>query len=214
MRQARQVVAFGVASVAMLGGSLPAIAASPAETAAERRAMIESMLTREPVASIEKERRICAAGNAPASTAEARARGAYFHPDAADSCVAALIRLARENLLPGFYGELWTRTGGGGEGAAAFPRMIGAAALQGRTSVAIGQGRAAIATPALAFDAGFTVAYAERKVLPSANPAQLKAIAEGCLAQQQDVGTCFSAGYAYGAKAASGWTVTAAGPGL
>lgn len=214
MRKAYGIFALATVSSAMLGGTPWAGAVTPTEIATERRAMIDSMLTREPVASIEKQRRICAAGNEPASTAEARARGAFFHPDAADSCVAALIRLARENMLPGFYGELWTRTGGAGEGAAAFPRMIGAAVLQGRTTVAIGQDRAAVATPALAFDAGFTVAYGERKALPAANLAQLRAIAEGCLAQQQDVGTCFSAGYAYGARAAAGWTITAAGEGF
>jgi hypothetical protein len=54
----------------------------------------------------------------------------------------------------------------------------------------------------VAFDAGFTVGYQKGNggQAAGADPAQLKPLAEACLSQQQDLGTCFSAGYMYGQR--------------
>lgn len=190
----------------------PLHAASPQDAAAGRREMLNDMLAQDPAHSIAAQRRICAAGREPAGVRARRADGSAHYPDAADSCVTALIRLARDQRLADLYTELWRQAGGAGEGGGAtMPRLVGAAVLAGRTQVAVGGGRAAVVTPALAFDAGFTVAYEDRKPVASldADPRQLKAVAEACLAQGQEVGTCFAAGYAFGTKAAAGWTVTA-----
>jgi hypothetical protein len=151
-------------------------------------------------------RESCARGGEPARVAESRSQGAHFTPDAADGCVTALARTARDGRLPELYRKFLTEMGGSVGGSERWPRAIGAAVLNGNGKVAIGNSKAAEVTPALAFDAGFTVAYQEGSAskVVTTDTQQLKVIAEACLGQHQDAGTCFSAGYVYGARATRG----------
>ena len=177
---------------------------SPAEVAAQRQRVLDGMLLDSYAPTlIGGERRLCAVGGEPASVAEDRAEGTYFSPDAADSCVVALTRTARDGQLLAFYRTMMTELGGDVQAHEQLPHAIGAAVLGGSARVAIGNGKAAVVTPALAMDAGFTVAYLEGPASkpPAADSEQLKPIAESCVAQHQDAGTCFSAGYVYGARA-------------
>jgi len=173
----------------------------PAEVAAQRRESLDGMLTRDAAYTIADIRWVCAMGREPVSVAEDRQEGAYFTPDAADSCVAALVRTAHDGHLPELYSKLVVKLGGNADGYEQLPRAIGAAVLGGNGRVAIGNGKAAVVTPALAFDAGFAAAYAGNAANKVADVHQLRTLAESCLGQQQDAGACFSAGYAYGARA-------------
>ena len=157
---------------------------------------------------IAQTRQNCAAGLAPAWVKTRRANAAQNlpFPDAANMCVGSMEGMAQERRLNDLYTALLKAWGGNEGGAEALPRTIGATVLRGETKVPIGAGKAAVVTPALAFDAGFTVAYGEGKPPQGGkpNPQQLKTLAEACLAQQRDVGSCFSAGYLYGAQAVTG----------
>lgn len=69
---------------------------------------------------------------------------------------------------------------------------------------------APVQTPALAFDTGFVTAYQKKLPLDPRAPAMtaLKGIAERCFDQaEKDTNLCFSAGYAFGARAVNGETV-------
>jgi hypothetical protein len=187
---------------AMLAGGAGAFAASPAEITAQRQQLLDDMLTTDPPYAIAAERWVCAMGRSPSTVAENRAGGWAFFPDAADGCVTALVRTAHDRRLPELYGKLLTELGGSTDGPERLPKAIGAAVMNGSGKVAIGNGRAAVVTPALAFDAGFSVAYNDQAAAKGvADPGQLKALAEACLGQHQDTGTCFSAGYVYGTQA-------------
>ncbi len=197
-------------SLGLLVGVRPASAASPpspAKIAADRQEGLDELLTEEflPI-QIANLRRSCALGGEPTRVAESRAGGAYFTPDAADGCVTALVRTARDGHLPELYHEFLAKMGGSIESYERWPRAIGAAVLNGNGKVAIGNSKAAEVTPALALDAGFTVAYQEGSAskVVTTDTQQLKIIAEACLGQHQDAGTCFSAGYVYGARATRG----------
>lgn len=194
-------------ALAVLVGAGRAWAASPpgpADIAAHRQEILKEMLTdKYQPALIAGLRRVCALGGEPASVATDRREGAYFTPDATDSCVTALTRTARDGRLPELYGKLVAEWGGDGTGYERLPRAIGAAVLNGNGKVAIGNSKVAVVTPALAFDAGFVVAYQEGSAskAPVTDSRQIKSLAAACLDQQQDAGTCFSAGYIYGAGA-------------
>ncbi len=197
-------------TLGLLAGAKLTLAASPpspAKIAADRQAILDNMLTDDyQPALIANARRNCALGLEPADVAEDRSEGAYFTPDAADSCVTALARTARDGRLAELYREFLTEMGGSVGGSERWPRAIGAAVLNGNGKVALGNNKAAEVTPALAFDAGFTVAYQEggaSKVVTT-DTQQLKIVAEACLGQRQDAGTCFSAGYVYGARVVRG----------
>ena len=157
---------------------------------------------------IAQKRTDCASGLAPEWIAAKRAANGpkIPFPDATNMCVNILMGTAQDRRLGDLYASLMTTWLGKADGGETLPRTIGAAVLRGETKVSIGAGKAAVVTPALAFDAGFTVAYGERKPPQGGkpNPQQLKTLAEACLAQQRDVGSCFSAGYMYGAQAISG----------
>lgn len=190
----------------------PGSAASPEEIATRRQEVLRNMLTEEYQPSlIAGLRWVCAMGRQPASVAGDRANGTYFTPDAGDSCVTALVRTARDNRLPELYGKLATEMGGNAAGSETLPRVIGAAVLSGDGKAPIGNGRVAVVTPALAFDAGFTVAYQEGTASKpvTVDAGKLKILAEACLGQHQDAGTCFSAGYVDGARAFKAQTASA-----
>jgi hypothetical protein len=194
----------------VLGGGTALADVSPADVAARRQEILNDMMASDYLpALIANARRSCALGQEPARVAEARSQGAYFTPDVADSCVTALVRTARDHHLADLYGKLVAEVGGSSDASEKLPRAIGAAVLNNATNVAIGNGKAAIVTSALAFDAGFTVAYQDGALKKAVNAERLKALAEDCLAQRQDAGTCFSVGYVYGARAFNGETISA-----
>jgi hypothetical protein len=210
MRISRVLIA-ALSAFAFFAGAVSASAATPAEIAAHRQESLDEMLTeRFQPSLVANARRSCALGLEPAHVAESRAGGAYFTPDAADGCVTALIRTARDRHLPELYGRLAVEMGGSATGSDNLPRVIGAAVLSGDGKAAIGNGKVAVVTPALAFDAGFAVAYQDGNASKpaSVDAAKLKALADSCLGQHQDAGTCFSAGYAYGARAFHGQTIS------
>jgi hypothetical protein len=205
---ARMAVLFALAALAGADEALAAeTARSPAQIAARRQESLDQLLSAdfEP-ALIANLRQSCALGGEPARVVESRAGGAYFTPDAADGRVTALIRTAHDGHLLQLYEKLLTEMGGDVANYEKWPRVIGAAALAGKADVAIGANKAIELTPAIAFDAGFTVAYQEGKAGKSGTviAATLKALAESCVGQHGDVAKCFSAGYMYGAHAFDG----------
>lgn len=141
-------------------------------------------------------------GRVPTEVTQARTQGAYFFPDAADSCVMALVRTARDQQLSALYSRLLAELGVGQGEAARLPEAIGAAVMHGTTQVPIGNGKSMEVTSALAFDAGFSVAYRQGAgVSGSVNIQQMKVVAEDCLGQRRDATTCFSVGHVHGARA-------------
>ena len=177
-------------------------APNASDVAAQRQAILTDMLGKDAAPTVAAHRWVCAMGQEPAKVAEVRAQGASFFPDAADSCVAALTRMARDRQLPTLYGQLLTELGGGQGAGPQLPNTIGAVVMNGATKAPIGNGKSMVVTPALAFDAGFTVAYQQGAAEAGpVNIAQLKAVAEDCLSQRRDAATCFSVGHAQGARA-------------
>jgi hypothetical protein len=180
---------------------LPAQQDSPAEIARQRQEILDHMMQLDAQRNA-PQRWVCAMGKEPESVKEGRAEGDAFMPDAADSCLTALRRIAQVGDLLPMYAKLAKEVGGTEEGYKLLPRYIGSAALANRDSVSVGNGMGALVTPSLAFDAGFTVAYTER--VPdkwTSDTKKLKEITEDCLANRRDAGTCFSVGYLYGAHA-------------
>lgn len=210
----RHAVLLGLAmsaSAAPVSAAGPASGTpSPADIAAHRQALLNDMLTKDSAYVIAGQRWLCAMGKEPAQVAKARAQGAYFFPDAADSCVAALIRTARDRQLPTLYGKLLTELGIGQGDGARLPEAIGAVVMNGAEKVPIGNGKAMVVTSAIAFDAGFTVGYWQGAGVSGAvNVQQLKVVSEDCLGQRRDAATCFSAGHVHGARAFNARTVSA-----
>lgn len=204
-------IGLAVLLALIFGWTVDVLAATPAEMATHRQEILDAMLTDEydPL-QIAGMRRICAGGREPAKVEEDRRDGAYFTPDAADSCVVALARTARDRQLSGLYRVLVSELGGNSGGYEQLPRAIGATVMNGISKVAIGNGKVAVVTPALAFDAGFTVAYLEGGAnKATANTQQLRAATEACLGQRLDAGTCFSVGYVQGTRAFSARTAAA-----
>lgn len=195
-----------LALVAPLALALPtsSFAASPAEISAQRQQALDDILNSDTAYTVAAQRWVCAMGKEPATVSRKRQEGAAFYPDAADTCVAALTRTARDRQLPELYTKLLSELGGAGGERDGLPDAIGVAALGGQGQVPIGNGKAMNISPPLAFDAGFTVGYKERGVKNPgrANPEQLKALSQNCLSGTAAYGACFSAGYMFGAKAA------------
>jgi hypothetical protein len=178
-------------------------AQSPEEVATERREAIARLFRPDYADVAARERQVCFLGKQPQRVIADRARGAYFTPDAADTCIAALTRLGSDQQLPEQYRKFIAAIGGDVATAAALPRAIGAAVMNGQQTVALGNGRGADVDSAIAFDAGFATSFREGAAAPpgSVDEAQLKAVTETCLANQQDRGTCYSVGYLQGARA-------------
>jgi hypothetical protein len=148
------------------------------------------------------QRLTCMLGEQPDRVAKERRVGKNSIPDAADTCVAALVRAAHDGHLSDLYRTLLTQLGGNVELAEKLPLAIGNAVMDGNSRVTISNGKAIDVPPSLAFDAGFTVAYLKGDArADDVDPAKLKLLAESCLAVNKDAGTCFSAGYTYGQQA-------------
>jgi hypothetical protein len=183
-------------------GADQGLAATPDEISAARRASVKRILTATPASAIADQRLTCMLGEEPGSVTEARRAGQYFIPDAADLCVAVLVRTAHDGHLPDLYRKLLTELGGNVELAEKLPLAIGNALLDGDGKVDLGNGKNTIVPPPLAFDAGFTVAYLKGDDrVENMDAPKLKLVAESCLAVNKDSLTCFSAGYTYGQQA-------------
>ena len=177
-------------------------AAQPDETAALRQASLKRILTATPASAIAAQRLTCMLGEEPDRVTAARRAGQNFIPDAADMCVAVLVRTAHDGHLPDLYRTLLTELGGNLDLAEKLPLAIGNAVMDGDGKVALGNGKNTIVASSLAFDAGFTLAYLKGDTRPEdVDSGKLKTLAESCLAVSKDAGTCFSAGYYYGAQA-------------
>lgn len=194
---------FMLPALAFLAGPGSAWAETPDEVASQRQHVLDSLLTSGSHYSAAAERFVCAMGQEPATVLESRAGGAAFTPDASEGCVTSLMRVAHDGALPELYSKLLTELGGDTGVSEQLPRAIGAVVLGGKANVAIGNGKAAAITPALAFDAGFSVAYQDGNAArpPAMAQDKLTMLTEACLAQKEDAGACFSAGYIYGAQA-------------
>jgi len=191
------------AALALGVGAVPALAGPTREQIeADRREMVEDILTEAWPHQVERQRKLCFAGVEPERVAEVRAEGTYFTPDAADSCVATLTRHARDRALLFPYQKLVAIFHGDAAAAANLPRAIGAAAMNGKDSVFVANGKGTKIRPAMAFDAGFVVAYQDRAAVPTGKVAAstLRAVTEACLADKQDIATCYSIGVLYGAQ--------------
>ena len=152
--------------------------------------------------AVAAQRLTCMFGEEPDRVAKARRAGQASFPDAADTCIAALVRTAHDGQLTDLYRTLLTQLGGDIGLAGKLPLAIGESALNGNGNITIGNRKNTIIPPPLAFDAGFTVAYLKGDTRPEElETTKLKAVAEACLAVDKDAGTCFSAGYYYGAYA-------------
>lgn len=193
--------------VRALAAAVPASAASPSEIARldqnsqKTIGELNDLLNE----ATDNTRKTCASGQAAAwvSDKRAHARPGERFPDAPDMCVATLEGVAQGQRLLVYYKDLLTAVGGDPAMHAAFPRSVGAAVTGGAGKVPIGNNKAAAVTPALAFDAGFTVAYRAKDASKAGagDADTLKSLTDACLNQRQDAGTCFSIGYVYGGKA-------------
>lgn len=192
----------GLFVLAALAGANQGAAAGPAEIAARRQASVNNILTTLPARAVAAQRLTCMFGEVPDNVAKARRALKDSVPDAADTCIAALTRTAHDGQLLDLYRLLLTKLGGNVAGYEKLPTAIGEALLGGAEKVALGNGKDTIVASALAFDAGFTVAYMKGETrVEGMDAAKLKLVAEDCLAVHKDPGTCFSAGYAYGGQA-------------
>lgn len=175
---------------------------------------LQAILNYDAAAVVLSDRRTCVAGHQPDAIRQERGKGWSSLPDAAETCVAVATRMARDGVLLQPYQELLASLGSGVAGYDALPAAIAAAVLKTKSDrIPIGNGKAAIITPAWAFDAGLTVAYQQKPKPPARLPdlATVKPVAERCLAQQEaDLGLCYSTGYLYGMRAVNGLSITAA----
>jgi hypothetical protein len=167
----------------------------------QRQELVTAILTTDRPEKASQQRWSCINGKEPSRVKEMREIGFEFIPDASDICVAALQRVAKDQKLDDSYKKILKETSGDLALSETLPRAIGASTLSGDGKVFIGNGKAITATSAMAFDAGFTVAYRSSAPRKPGDPQKMKALAESCLAGDKDAGTCFSVGYVYGAQA-------------
>ena len=165
---------------------------------------VNAILATAPSGAVAAQRLACMFGEVPDRVIAARNAGKQA-ADAADICVAALARTARDGRLADLYRTVLTQLGGRADGYEKLPDKIGTAVMDGDGKVSFGNGKATDVPPPLAFDAGFTVAYqrGDRRA-GETDPIQLKTLTEGCLAVKKDAAACFSAGYANAGRVLSG----------
>ncbi len=202
MRNSRIRCALLAAFASFIAGPSVSAATTAAEAAAHQQASLNGILTTYPARAITAQRMTCMLGEEPDRVTDGRRSGKDFMPDAADTCVAVLVRTAHDGHLPDLYRTLVAQLGGSTESSANLPLAIGKAALDGNGQVALGNGKVIDVPAPLAFDAGFTAAYMKGDTRAgNADPKSLKLLTEACLGVRKDAGTCFSAGYAQGGRA-------------
>jgi hypothetical protein len=205
--------------LSVAAGALPAAAADPtppvsAEQVLQGRVQsLDGVMRDDPADSIAKVRNTCAAGHEPEAIAKGRGFGSYTLPDAADDCATILDRSGRDGALLTLYRDLMQTLTSGSSGHERIPAAIAATVMKTRDDVVpLGNGKGAKITAALAFDAGFTVAYPKHDKYAAGMPTApaLKPIAQRCLSQREpDLSLCYATGYAYGVLASNRMQVTA-----
>ncbi len=203
MRKLHVSTAFAVALFALTAGGA-VHAQIPYDPASQRKIEIQTILTRASIKAVDAQRQTCIFGDEAKKVAEARREGRDSMPDAADICVATLVRTARERRLPEFYRVMLANLGGDVRRANSLPSSIGAVLLGGGDAVNLGNGKSTIIASSVAFDAGFSAAYmkGDRRAAASIDPTRLKAVEEQCLAiTTGDDSLCYSVGYAEGGRA-------------
>ena len=197
----------------MGAGVASAFERSPAEIQEQRQETIDRILGRNDPADVAIDRNNCMAGRMPSMTRIARKNDGGISPNAADLCVAALIRTGKESALLAPYKRIVTDGNGDLSVVDRLPATIGGAVVEQQAdSVSIGNGLAMTIDPAIAFDAGFSAAYLKGEKSAPGMPdlPTLKAVSESCLDQTQArLGLCFAAGYAHGVRANVGEAVMA-----
>jgi len=181
---------------------------SEEEIREQRQLSLDEIQTEETAEGVATMRHGCVTGQQPQGIAKSRSNGMYSIPDAADLCVAVLIRSGTDGALLDVYRQMIERNGGDKAAADGLPAAIGGSLIKLKIStVPIGNGKVVEIKPALAFDAGFSAAYLAGKREASGLPdvATLKALAERCLDQAEpNLGLCYSTGYAQGVRALRG----------
>lgn len=183
------------------------------EIRAQRQAIIDGILSSDTAADVAIDRDNCMAGQMSSITRRARNAGGYSSPDAADTCVAALVRVGRDGRLIDSYLRIVNEAGGDSAIAGGLPDTIGSAIIaQKSESAPIGRGKGIRIDPALAFDAGFSAAYLKGETRAEGMPdiATLKAISEACLDRTEvRLGLCYAAGFAHAVRANLGEAIIA-----
>ena len=191
-----------LAALAVGQPALAGVPTSPASLNPQQQASLNAVLNSVSEEAVTAQRLHCFFGKEPDRVAEARRAGQTFRLDAADMCVAVLVRSARDGRLFDLYHTLLRETGGNQALAEQMPTLVGQAALRGDETMSLGNGKTIDVAPTLAFDAGFTLAYLHKDARKAnADPAKLKTVAESCFGVKTEAGSCFAAGYAEGGKA-------------
>lgn len=179
----------------------------------QRQAIIDKLLTVAAPADVAIDRNNCMAGKMPEIVDRLRNSDGGISPNAADLCVAALMRSGTDSVIIEPYDRIVKESGGNPAAAADLPGTIGGAVTSRASDQAtIGNGRAIRIDPAIAFDAGFSAAYLKGETSSPGMPdlKTLKTISESCLDQSADqLGLCYAAGYAHAVRALQGETVIA-----
>ena len=195
------------------GGCASAFERSAEEIQEQRQAIIDGILTTDSAADVAIDRNNCMAGAMPKIIRRVRLHDGGISANAADQCVAALMRIGKENALLVPYEKMVADGGGDRAAIANLPGLIGGAVVdQAADKVSIGNGRAIVLDAAIIFDAGFSAAYLKGETSSPGMPdlATLKSITEGCLDRKEDrLGLCYAAGYAHAVRALQGETVIA-----
>jgi hypothetical protein len=202
-------------ALAALLATLPAQAfeRSPQEIRQQRQASIDGILSDDPATDVAIDRGNCMNGRMPSITRMSRKNDGGISANAADLCVAVLVRTGRDGTLVPAYSEIVTRNGGDAARASSLPDAIGGAIITERSdSVPLGNGKAIRIKPAMAFDAGFSAAYLKGETKSAGMPdlVTLKAISEKCLDQTEaNLGLCYATGYAHAVRATNGEAIVA-----
>lgn len=195
--------------LALAGAAVTSVA--PGAAANERAGLINFLLKEASPEVVRASRNLCASGAAQKKIDRSRSLGNDGLLDAVDECPVILLRQAREGALLAFYSALLTQLVGKSDGHEHLPMAIATTVMRGENQVPVGSQRAAVVSAALAFDAGFTVAFQGKTALSPAMPelAALRLIANRCLQQQEpNLGLCYATGFTLGARAVSGQPVT------
>ena len=89
----------GTALFAVAPVAAPAQRTDPAYVRQQRQQSLQEILTTDPLPRVVEARLGCANGTEPSRSATLRNAGGYTRPDPMEFCVAALIRLGREEVL-------------------------------------------------------------------------------------------------------------------
>jgi len=134
-----------------LTGAHEAVAAeathSLIQIAAQGQASLDGIAATLSAREVSAQRLTCMFGEEPDRVTERRRTGKNSIPDAADTCVAVLVRTARDGHLLDLYRTLLTKLGGNVDTYDKLPLAIGNAVMNGDGKVALGNGKNTIVAP-------------------------------------------------------------------